>query len=260
VRTHGCGYAAAAPRDDAAGLRRGADANGETLAPNWPTLSHAGSTSAQRRRNGGKRATPGRLPRPRRSGWLRLWARLPQAGSADCQPAVLPVPRAARRAARPRCSNKSQPACLSPRPLVPAEWGPTRAESFNRGAPRRPCGVYLGWASLRGAVHKCVANVGFSPTFVDEENREKIVEAHLLEEFESDFYGETMRLLLLGYIRPEQKFDSLDALVATIRADIETARQELDAEPFSSLAGSAWLSAPAAASPSFEELDPGSIG
>ena len=38
------------------------------------------------------------------------------------------------------------------------------------------CGVYVGWAGLRGEVHKCVANVGFSPTFDDEANREKIVE------------------------------------------------------------------------------------
>ena len=50
---------------------------------------------------------------------------------------------------------------------------------------------------MRDGVHKCVANVGFSPTFVDAENPEKIVEAHLLDEFDEDFYQEPLALLLL---------------------------------------------------------------
>lgn len=50
-------------------------------------------------------------------------------------------------------------------------------------------GVYFGWASLeRGesttdadeGPWKCVANVGYSPTFAGQENPEKIVEGHLI--------------------------------------------------------------------------------
>lgn len=59
----------------------------------------------------------------------------------------------------------------------------------------------MGWASLRGFVHKCVANVGFSPTFVDAQNREKTVEAHLLHSFEDDFYDEPLALVLLAFLR-----------------------------------------------------------
>ena len=60
--------------------------------------------------------------------------------------------------------------------------------------------MYVGWAGVRGGVHKCVCNVGFSPTFTGAENPEKIVEAHILQSFDEDFYGETMRLLLLGLL------------------------------------------------------------
>lgn len=49
-------------------------------------------------------------------------------------------------------------------------------------------GVYFGWATLEGQREgssnggpwKCVANVGYSPTFVGQENAEKIVEGHLI--------------------------------------------------------------------------------
>lgn len=94
-----------------------------------------------------------------------------------------------------------------------------------------PCGVYAGWAGVRGGVHKCVCNVGFSPTFEGAENPEKIVEAHLMEEFETDFYGEQMRLLLLGFLRPERKFGGVDELLATIRADIQAAGDALESSP-----------------------------
>lgn len=64
---------------------------------------------------------------------------------------------------------------------------------------RRATGVYFGWAALEGAAEKdkdgeegaiegeggggpwkCVANVGYSPTFAGQENAEKIVEGHLI--------------------------------------------------------------------------------
>ena len=103
-----------------------------------------------------------------------------------------------------------------------------------------PRGVYVGWAAVRGGVHRCVCNVGMSPTFA-ETNPEKIVEAHLMAEFDGDFYGETMRLLLLGFIRDERKFGSLDELLTTIRADIATANAALEAQPFAALASTPWL-------------------
>ena len=40
----------------------------------------------------------------------------------------------------------------------------------------------------------------------------------------SDFYGEYIRLCLIGYLRPEQKFTSLETLKTQIQLDIDTTR------------------------------------
>lgn len=109
-----------------------------------------------------------------------------------------------------------------------------------------PAGVYFGWAVIEGDSHddtkrgrnfpfKAVVNVGYSPTFVGEENREKIVEAHLLidaVEIVGDFYNETMRLSLIGSLRPEKKFASFADLLAAIQLDIQCAKEALQSSPF----------------------------
>jgi len=92
-----------------------------------------------------------------------------------------------------------------------------------------PVGVYCGWARVVGRECKAVVNIGYSPTFQGEENREKIVEAHLIDgAFPGDFYGELMTLILTGFLRPEQKFPSFPALVAAIQQDVEDARVAMD--------------------------------
>ena len=107
-------------------------------------------------------------------------------------------------------------------------------------------GVYFGWAVIESPVedgsdggagygipHKAVVNVGYSPTFEGKENAEKIIEAHLMPESElSDFYGQKMRLLLGGFLRPERKFPSFPDLIAAINNDVVCAKQALDLEPF----------------------------
>jgi len=51
-------------------------------------------------------------------------------------------------------------------------------------------------------------------------------------EIEGDFYNETMRLQLIGFLRPEQKFDSFPELIAQIHRDIGTASFALGSMPF----------------------------
>lgn len=41
----------------------------------------------------------------------------------------------------------------------------------------------------------------------------------------SDFYGSALRVCLIGFLRPEQKFASFDALIAQINADIRQTRE-----------------------------------
>ena len=112
-----------------------------------------------------------------------------------------------------------------------------------------PNGVYFGWATIEGrrnGPHKAVVNVGISPTFEGQENPEKIIEAHLaVNDNDSpaltDFYGETMRLQLDAFMRPECKFPSFPALMAQITADVQAAKEALDTEPYKEFGKSDFL-------------------
>ena len=48
--------------------------------------------------------------------------------------------------------------------------------------------------------------------------------------FPHDFYGVQMKLLVLGYIRPELDYVSKEALIADIKTDMEIARVSLQRE------------------------------
>ena len=47
-------------------------------------------------------------------------------------------------------------------------------------------------------------------------------------DFSGDLYGATLSIGLVDFLRPEQKFDSLDALIAQMRADCDRARAILN--------------------------------
>jgi riboflavin kinase len=51
------------------------------------------------------------------------------------------------------------------------------------------------------------------------------VEIHILHRFTHDFYGAALNLLILGFIRPEYDYTSLEALVEDIKVDCEVAGQ-----------------------------------
>ena len=81
-------------------------------------------------------------------------------------------------------------------------------------------GVYAGWAYLNGERFMAMTNVGVSPTFA---YKGVTVEAHLLD-FERDIYGQTLTITFEKYLRPEAKFDNLQALIAQINSDVEAGR------------------------------------
>jgi riboflavin kinase/FMN adenylyltransferase len=72
-----------------------------------------------------------------------------------------------------------------------------------------------------------VANLGLRPTVGTPEPR---LEAHLFD-VDLDLYGRHLRVALVDFIRPEQKFSGLDALRAQIAADARRARAILAAAP-----------------------------
>jgi hypothetical protein len=54
-------------------------------------------------------------------------------------------------------------------------------------------------------------------------------------DFAGDLYGQQLKVELVSFIRPERKFDSIQALIAQIGADAETAKGLLDIIPNHSL-------------------------
>jgi len=81
-------------------------------------------------------------------------------------------------------------------------------------------GVYAVRALVDGVWRNAVANLGKRPTFGKlQEN----FEVHLFD-FAGDLYGETLRVALVDFIRPEMKFAGLDQLKAQIAADGAAAR------------------------------------
>jgi len=86
-------------------------------------------------------------------------------------------------------------------------------------------GIYYGWASLHGEVHKMVASIGWNPYY---KNEKKSMEVHLLHKFQDDFYDEELKVIITGYIRPEKDFSSLDELIKEIKNDIAIAERQLE--------------------------------
>jgi riboflavin kinase/FMN adenylyltransferase len=94
----------------------------------------------------------------------------------------------------------------------------------------RPAGgVYAVRAAIGrgGDWHDGVANLGMRPTFGGSDLR---LEVHLFD-FAGDLYGRHLRVALVDYIRPEQKFPGLEALKAQIAADAARARTILTEYP-----------------------------
>ncbi|KAH0529211.1 hypothetical protein TsFJ059_003981 [Trichoderma semiorbis] len=106
-----------------------------------------------------------------------------------------------------------------------------------------PSGVYFGYASLAlppshpdhpssapsGAftVFPMVMSIGYNPFY---KNTVRSAEVHILHKFGRDFYDAHMRLLILGFIREEKDYKSLEALIDDINFDCEVAKKSLSRE------------------------------
>lgn len=102
-------------------------------------------------------------------------------------------------------------------------------------------GIYFGWAGLKGAqggVYGMVMSIGWNPFF---DNSSKTIEPWLLSEFPEDFYDQELRLTVLGYVRPEANFTTLEALIARIHRDGDVARAMLAEERFAAHKEDAYL-------------------
>jgi riboflavin kinase / FMN adenylyltransferase len=83
-------------------------------------------------------------------------------------------------------------------------------------------GVYAAVVVLQEQRYAAVLNIGFNPTFG---NEDMTIEIHLLD-FEGEIYGETLQVYFIGRLRDELQFPSPADLARQIQQDI-TLGQEL---------------------------------
>lgn len=115
--------------------------------------------------------------------------------------------------------------------------------------PSLDSGVYYGFVGLalspspdtpsrNTAVYPAVLSIGFNPFY---KNTVRSVEIHLLHDFAHDFYGAALNLLMLGFIRPEYDYVSLEALVDDIKTDCDVARRSLQRPAYDEFQQDGWL-------------------
>jgi len=115
--------------------------------------------------------------------------------------------------------------------------------------PDLSSGVYYGFVGLSLSsstdttsssitVYPAVLSIGYNPFY---KNAMRSVEIHILHRFAHDFYGAALNLLILGFIRPEYDYTSLEALVEDIKVDCEVAQRSLQREAYERFKAETWL-------------------
>jgi riboflavin kinase/FMN adenylyltransferase len=90
-------------------------------------------------------------------------------------------------------------------------------------------GIYAGWYERPdGSVHAAAISLGRRPTFYETADA-SLLEAHLLD-FDGDLYDEEARVRFIAWLRGEERFDSVDALITQVQADCDRARTVLATE------------------------------
>lgn len=79
-----------------------------------------------------------------------------------------------------------------------------------------PYGVYISETETDGTLYRSITNIGKKPTVKDDEAVS--VETHI-NDFDRDIYGKEIKVRLIRFVRPEIKFDSIEALKTQIRKD-----------------------------------------
>jgi|SRR5215207_3890898 len=82
-------------------------------------------------------------------------------------------------------------------------------------------GIYATWASWDGERRPAAVSIGVRPTF--QTGRGVLIEAYVLD-WQGDLYGRTLTLEFVERLRGERRFDSAEALVEQMHADVAAAR------------------------------------
>jgi riboflavin kinase/FMN adenylyltransferase len=88
-------------------------------------------------------------------------------------------------------------------------------------------GIYAVRATVAGRTHDAIASFGRRPTFDGGIAKLEV----MLFDFSGDLYGQEMEVSFVGWIRGEERFASVEALVARMNLDCDAARALLEARP-----------------------------
>ena len=98
---------------------------------------------------------------------------------------------------------------------------PTINQAFDEGDCPLAMGVYLTEAHVGNAKFFGITNVGCRPTV----NGKGVIAETNIFDFSDDLYGKQVRVEFIHFMRPERRFESIDALSAQVHEDIETAKK-----------------------------------
>lgn len=123
---------------------------------------------------------------------------------------------------------------------------PTANVELPPGLAHPPRGVYAGRARVGGDAtmlppeegdpaprgwYRAAVNIGVNPTFGGDPNVHPArVEAYLLD-LDADIYGAELRVELWSRLRDEERFDSVDDLVAQMHKDVDATRELVEETP-----------------------------
>ncbi|OON76453.1 bifunctional riboflavin kinase/FAD synthetase [Streptomyces tsukubensis] len=85
-------------------------------------------------------------------------------------------------------------------------------------------GVYSGWLQVSGEAMPAAISVGTNPQF---EGEHRTVEAYAIDRVGLDLYGLHAAVDFLAYVRGQEKFDSIDALLVAMADDVKRARAQV---------------------------------
>lgn len=98
--------------------------------------------------------------------------------------------------------------------------------TINQYFPKRQIvpkyGVYASRTEVCGGIYKSVTNIGVKPTVGSDA---PLAETYIIDYSGDELYGETAKVTLTAFIRPERKFGSVDELKAQIAEDVKRARE-----------------------------------
>ncbi|KAG4306462.1 hypothetical protein PORY_000450 [Pneumocystis oryctolagi] len=96
-------------------------------------------------------------------------------------------------------------------------------------------GIYYGWGRVDiddendNDIYPMVMSIGWNPYY---NNEKRSVEVHFIHKFTNNFYNKEIRLIIMGFIRPERNYVSKELLIKDIQRDIEIAQQFLNQEAY----------------------------